>query len=627
MWVSSESSSRADAARTIGPDLAGTYDPFMPMIRTPAGSDMGRPEGKEDDVGDDQPRHASRVETAVRVGGLADAGFDDLVHEVLARMHGVLDAQARWRLLLDAVVTMAADLSLDRLLSRIVEIAGDLVDARYAALGVLGAGPGRRLRTFVTHGLSPAAVREIGDLPTGHGLLGLLIDQPETLRLHDIAAHPASYGFPANHPPMSSFLGVPVRIRDKVFGNLYLTEKAGGGDFTEQDEEIVVALAAAAGVAIENAQLAQEATRRERWLAATAEITGLLSGSTSGHDPLQVIADRAREVADADVAWMVTGPANDLGLRVVSGESADAATMASLDLHHSLASGVVRTGVPVSVVDLARDPRAANVPAMLGWPELGPAMVLPLRSQSGVEGALALAWTPDHIGRFHEVDPAMPASFAEQAALALQVVQGREDQQRLAVFEDRDRIGRDLHDLVIQRLFAIGLGLQSTSRLIHHEEAASRLDAAVDDLDATIKDIRRSIFALGSMGNTADIQVEATRLVDRAAGTLKFRPTLTFEGPVRTLVGPKIAPDVLAVLAEALSNASRHAEASAVMVHLSAGEQVTLTVSDDGRGLPEKLAESGLSNMRDRAERLGGGCEVSSEPGSGTTVCWSVPRG
>lgn len=211
-----------------------------------------------------------------RPAALADADFDEILREVLARVHGVLDEQERLRLLLDAVVTMAADLTLDGVLSRIVSVASALADARYAALGVLGAGLEDPLRTFVHHGMTPGQVAEIGELPTGHGLLGLIIDRPEPLRLHDIAAHPESYGFPDHHPPMRSFLGVPVRIRDRVFGNLYLTEKVGDGDFTSQDEDVVVALAAAAGVAIENARLYEEAARREQWLSATAEITRLV---------------------------------------------------------------------------------------------------------------------------------------------------------------------------------------------------------------------------------------------------------------------------------------------------------------------------------------------------------------
>lgn len=553
-------------------------------------------------------------------------GFDDLLSEVLTRIQGVREEQARWQLLLDAVVTMAADLSLDHLLTRIVEIAADLAGAKYAALGVLGDARDRRLRTFITHGVGDDLAVQIGERPRGHGLLGLIIDRPEPLRLHDIADHPSSYGFPPNHPPMHSFLGVPVRIRDKVFGNLYLSEKVDGGDFTEEDESIVVALAAAAGVAIENARLHEEAAQRERWLEATAEITALLVGPTEGDEALQIIADRSRELAGADVSWIVAGPdADSLSLRVVSGRDADPEEMAALDLSKSLASSVVSNGIALSVEDLGSDPRAFDVGRALGWPRLGPVIVVPLRSSAGVEGVLALGWFGESATSFHAVNPALPASFAEQAALALQVGRAREDQQRLAVFEDRDRIGRDLHDLVIQRLFAIGLGLQGTSRLLEESEATRRLDSAVDDLDATIRDIRRSIFALGSMEDASDIQAEATRIVDRATRTLKFRPALRFEGPVRTRIGPDLAPDVLAVLTEALSNAARHAHASSVSVVLSVTDGVRLTVKDDGRGLPAGAPESGLSNMRNRAERRGGRCTITSTPGTGTCLEWWVP--
>ena len=557
---------------------------------------------------------------------LGGAEFDDLLREVLGRVHGVLDERERWELLLEAVGTMAADLSLDELLQRIVEIARDLAGSAYAALGVLGDGSGERLRLFITDGLTPTQVKEIGDLPVGHGLLGLIIDRPEPLRLQDISEHPASYGFPPNHPPMRSFLGVPVRIRDKVFGNLYLTEKVGEGDFSDQDERIVVALATAAGVAIENARLHDEGARRERWLAATAEITGLLSQSARGAEPLQIVADRARELAGADISWVVAGGEVDhLSLRVVSGALVDAAAMSRLSLENSVASSVVRSGDPVSVEDLASHPHSVDVAGQLGWPPIGPAIIVPLRSARGVEGVLALAWTPDRVPEFHAIDPDLPARFAEQAALAIQVARAHTDQQRLAVYEDRDRIGRDLHDLVIQRLFAIGLGLQSASRLSDRPELSDRLSTAVDDLDATIKDIRRSIFALGSLDEAADIQAEVTRMVERAAAALKFRPALSFVGPVRTLVSPTVAPDVLAVLGEALSNAARHAQASSGSVTLAVDEAVTLTVTDNGVGLPEDVVESGLSNMRLRAERLGGHCEVVRGPGGGTTVVWSVP--
>lgn len=500
---------------------------------------------------------------------LDEVEFEDLVRAVLDRMHGALDQQARLQLLLDAVVTISADLSLDGVLSRIVAIASRLVDARYAALGVLSAGQQRRLRTFVHHGIADDLAAEIGELPTGHGLLGLIIDRPEPLRLHDIAEHPASYGFPEHHPPMSSFLGVPVRIRDRVFGNLYLTEKAGGGDFTAEDEEIVVALAAAAGVAIENARLYEQTMVRETWARASAEIATLLA--EPGTDPGAAVAERAREIAHADAAWV----------RTDDEEAPD----------HD-----------------------------------GPVLTVAFAPSPGVTGTLSLAWTPEHEDRFHALDPQLVAAYAEQAALTLQLAAAREDQRRLAVLEDRDRIGRDLHDLVIQRLFAVGLGLQGTTRMVDRPDAAARIDQAVDDLDATIKDIRRAIFGLSSVDTAGDVQAEVTRLVDRAAATLKFRPALRFEGPVRTLISDDIAPDLLAVLAEGLSNASRHAGASAVEVVVEAGERIVLTVRDDGRGMTGAGAESGLANIRARAEQRGGSLVIESAPGRGTSLSWSVPR-
>jgi signal transduction histidine kinase len=518
-----------------------------------------------------------------RAVDLQQVEFEDLVREVRDRMHGALDQQARLQLLLDAVVTISADLSLDGVLSRIVAIASRLVDARYAALGVLSAGRQRRLRTFIHHGISGDLAAEIGDLPTGHGLLGLIIDRPEPLRLHDIAEHPASYGFPEHHPPMSSFLGVPVRIRDRVFGNLYLTEKAGGGDFTVQDEEIVVALAAAAGVAIENARLYEETTTRETWARATAALGTALAAPDPADDPVADLVVQARDLAGADAAWAEVVPEDGAPQR----------------LAHSGAE------------DVGPD---------------GPVLAVPFSPSAGESGTLSLAWSPEHEDRYHVLDAKLVAAYAEQATLSLQLAEAREDQRRLAVFEDRDRIGRDLHDLVIQRLFAVGLGLQGATRMVEKPAVAARIEQAVDDLDATIKDIRRAIFGLSSLESAGDVQAEVTRLVDRAAATLKFRPSLSFEGPVRTLVPDEVVPDLLAVLAEGLSNASRHAEASSVQVVLEAGDQVVLTVRDDGRGMSGAVAESGLANIRARAEQRGGTLVVESAPQGGTALVWTVPR-
>ncbi|NUR09185.1 MAG: GAF domain-containing sensor histidine kinase [Nocardioidaceae bacterium] len=557
---------------------------------------------------------------------LASARLDDLLRAVLGRVDQVVDDQRRLRLLLDAVVTIAADLSLDSVLSRIVEVAAELSGARYVALGVLGSGPERRLRAFVTYGVDADRRARIGDLPRGHGLLGLIIDRPEPLRLHDIAEHPASYGFPPHHPPMRSFLGVPVRIRDQVFGNLYLTEKSGDGDFTEADEAIVVALAAAAGVVVENARLYEEAARREQWLHATAELSGAAFAELSPAEALQAVADRARSVARADVAAVVvrSGPGAQPDVLVVSGAPApDHDEVARLVSAGSVVTSAVG-GSTLTVDDCTADGDGPGLPT--AWPPLGPLLVVPLRAAGQVEGALTLGWTAEHTGAYHDVDPRLPERYAEQAALALQVARAGEDRQRLAVFEDRDRIGRDLHDLVIQRLFAVGLSLDNSSRMVTSPEVRRRLGAAVDDIDETIKEIRRSIFALSVDEHSSDLRAAVQDLVDRAAKVLGFRPTLRLEGPVDSAVPATVAPHLLAVLGEAMTNVARHAEASATSVNLSAaGGEVVLTVADDGVGLADGAPESGLRNMRDRAEQLGGRCGTSSAPGQGTVLTWRVP--
>jgi signal transduction histidine kinase len=560
---------------------------------------------------------------------LAEVGFDRLLREVLARVREVVDEKARLQHLLDAVVAITSELSLDAVLTRIVRSASSLVGARYAALGVLADGPERQLRTFVHHGMDSEVVEEIGDLPTGHGLLGLLIEEPRPIRLADIAAHPASYGFPEHHPGMTSFLGVPVRTRERVFGYLYLTDKEGGQDFTEVDESVAVALAAAASVAIENATLYEEAERRQAWLSATAEVISLLAEDTPTERALQAVADRARTVAGADVSWVVSGSdPRDLHLEVVSGAPIDRDAMNALPMEESLASLVVRTGVPVSVDDVATDARAVDPSSVDGWPRLGPVMVLPLRSGSGVEGVLSLAWTPGRFDAFRRLDAALPTSFAEQAALALQVARSREDRKRVSLLEDRDRIGRDLHDLVIQRLFGVGLGLQSTVQMVPAGEPAQRLREAIVDIDDTIKDIRRTIFALGKLETSTDLQSEIERLVDRVAATMKMRPRLRLEGPVRTTVPDAVAPDLLAVVSEALTNVSRHAHASSVEVRVVVAHgTLEVSVADDGCGMPQDVRESGLRNLRERAAGHGGELVVESDPGAGTTVTWRVPIG
>jgi signal transduction histidine kinase len=362
----------------------------------------------------------------------------------------------RLRDLLDAVITVGSGLDLETTLRRIVESAVQVSEARYGALGVLDRS-GERLAEFITVGIDDATRARIGNLPEGHGLLGTLIVDPKPIRLPDLGEHPDSYGFPPNHPPMHSFLGVPVRVRDEVFGNLYLTDKTTAEVFTDVDEELVVALAAAAGIAIENSRL------------------------------------------HAQVAEM-------------------------------------------------------------------------------------------------------------------------------ALFEDRERIARDLHDTVIQRLFATGLSLQGAARLAQRPEVSARIEESVEALDETVKHIRTAIFDLEtSRPRSESIRSQVLGLTGEAAGPLGFEPRVLFEGAVDADVADALAADLLATLREALTNVARHARAKSVDVRLtSTGEDVVLAVSDDGVGIPDDPGDDGhgLHNMRRRAERNSGALSVTPRPEGGTVLEW-----
>jgi signal transduction histidine kinase len=560
---------------------------------------------------------------------LARARLDELLEELLQRVGDVMDTQDRLRGLLDAVVGIAADLSLQSVLERIVRVACQLADAQYGALAVLGAGPDRRLREFVTHGLTDDQRTHIGDLPRGHGILGVIIDNPEPLRLTSIGQHSLSFGFPPHHPPMNSFLGVPIRIRDRVFGNLYLTEKRSGKGFTADDEEIVVALAAAAGVVVENARLYEESERRQHWLEVAAEITAALLGEVSRDDALQLVADRAREVAGAGMAAvLLRHEGGRLLVEVVSGLHPEGLVGAHMRTESTAAGEVLAGGEPVIVDDALGEGRvaASGFPTEDGWPELGSLALLPMRSAGSVAGVLAVGWSTEREQVFRDTDLRLPASFAEQATLALQVAQAQEDRGRLAVFEDRDRIGRDLHDLVIQRLFAIGLTLENASRLADQPDVvAGRIAAAVDDIDATIKDIRRTIFELSTSTSSTDVRAELGASISVVVPALGFTPRLSTDGPVDSAVSAELRPHVLAVLREALSNVARHAHATSAEVLLHAGDEVVLTVSDDGCGIAEGSRESGVRNMRERAESFGGTFQVHRGPDGGTVAIWRVP--
>ncbi|MGH3659168.1 MAG: GAF domain-containing protein, partial [Micromonosporaceae bacterium] len=421
------------------------------------------------------------------------------------------------------------DLDLPAVLDRIVTAACALSNARYGALGVIGSE--HRLAAFHTHGLTDAEYHRIGDLPEGHGILGLLIEEPNPIRLADLTSHRSSYGFPPHHPPMHSFLGVPVRIRDQVFGHLYLTEKQNAPAFSQDDEEIVTALAAAAGVAIENARLYQEGRRRQRWLEVTAEITDLLLGEVNQTHALQLVAERARETSNADLALvLLRNPHDPQRLTVeVAATTTPTTELTGRDLTPTddLLQAVITERRNALVDDLGKTTT---------WPtplHTGPAILVPLATTDTVHGALAVAASTHTTTPYTPAEIGLVEAFAGQAALAMERAQAQQDRAQLAVLEDRDRIARDLHDLVIQRLFAAGLQLQSAIRHTTTPEVAERLNQAVDDIDITIRDIRTSIFELRSSGGD-DLRSELRRVVREAHSALGFQPRVTMSGPVDT---------------------------------------------------------------------------------------------
>ena len=574
---------------------------------------------------DEAPLPESDVTWAVpslHLSPLPRVRLDELLQELLDRVGEIAASRERLRALLDAVVGIGTDLDLRSTLERIVVAACRLTDATYGALGVIG--PDRTLVEFVTHGLSPERRRLIGDLPRGHGVLGLLIEDPRPIRLPDITAHARAYGFPANHPTMRSFLGVPVRIRDQVFGNLYLADKRGGGQFTDEDEELMVAVAVAAGAAIENARLYAQMRRRQRWLEAATEITAVLLGEVNRHSALQLVAARAREVAEADLTLVMIydEPADALTVEVTAGEVPDGLLGATVQGARGDFRAVVADRHITVVEDLGK---ATEWPVEL---QTGTALLVPLAAGGETLGALVVAYRRGSVVFAEDPDVALVETFAGQAALALERSRAQDEREMLAVLGDRERIARDLHDVVIQRLFAAGMQLQGTAHSTGRPELRARIDAVVDALDTTIRDIRGAIFELRTPA-AGELRGEIRAILAEAGASLGFRPGLSLDGPVDSAVPEPVRPALLAVLREALSNVVRHARASSVEVSVClAGGRMVVTVADAGVGIGIGVGLSGtggLTNMRRRAEELGGSCTVSPGDPGGTTLTWSVP--
>jgi signal transduction histidine kinase len=478
---------------------------------------------------------------ALRFPDVPRLALDELLEQLMTRAQEVVNTQGRLRGLLRANQMIGSDLALPVVLRRVVEAARELIGARYAALGVIA--PDGHLSEFVHVGMPDEDVARIGHLPQGKGLLGALIDDPAPIRLDRLGDDDRSSGFPPGHPPMDTFLGVPIRVRDEVFGNLYLTGSTRGA-FTAEDEELAKALAATAGGAIDNARHYATARSRQQWLQATAAITRQML------NPEQVPSPR-------------TGDDDD-------------------------------------------------------------------RPPDGSQGTLGVLTAARRAGRpaftADEVD--MAAGFAAQASVAIELAEARSEQSRAAMLDERDRIAADLHDHVIQRLFATGLGLQSVAGLAGPGRVADRIHQAILELDDTISQIRTSIFQLNHTPQTtpSDVRSELLEVVTDAAVALGFEPAVRFAGLLEETLPGDVVRDLVAVLREGLSNVARHAHARSVDVQVTATPQrVCVEVHDDGSGMGDTDRRSGLANLRHRAERRGGGFALTARDPHGTVLQWWVP--
>ncbi|CAN5469900.1 two-component system sensor histidine kinase [soil metagenome] len=542
--------------------------------------------------------------------------LETTIEELVQRAQRVLETQGRLRSLLQANRAVVEELDVASLLRRIVEAAVALVDAQYGALGVIA--PDGRLEQFIHVGIADALAKKIGHLPEGHGLLGAVIDQHEPILLDHLGEDSRSSGFPAYHPAMEGFLGVPIRVRDEVYGNLYLTNPL-RGTFTVEDQELVTALAATAGIAIDNARLFDETRRRQKWSAALADVTSaLLSGGTD--DVLGIVADRVASVVDADLVCVIVPGPDEGTLRVETarGAGADRVRGRVYPAQGTLAGQAIASN---AIASSEGDAASAQ------WqPGLGPTIALPLGSDGEVLGVLSISREKGG-ARFGTTEWEMAADFANQAGVAIELTRARADRQRLELVDERSRIARDLHDHVIQRLFGTGLSLQA---LAAAAPAPQRdvLALQVDAIDSAISEIRTAVFALSQQPSAplSGLRHRVLDVLSESAPSLSSAPRLTFRGPVDLVVTGELVDDVVAVVRETLANVARHAGASNVEVDVSVDEvRVVVTVDDDGSGVdPAVTRSSGLANLEERARRRNGTFSLVGRDTGGARACWSA---
>jgi signal transduction histidine kinase len=530
-------------------------------------------------------------------------------------------AEYQLRALLEANRTIVADLDLDLVLCRIVTSAADLVRADYGALAVVD--EVGTVEEFVHVGFDDAEVEAIGHLPEGKGLLGLVIEEQRAIRVDDLTDHPGSVGLPAHHAPMRAFLGVPVRVGGKAYGNLYLTRRD-ADPFSAEDEDLVQALAATAGVAIDKARLFEEARRRQEWQAASTDVTRRVLAGDEG--ALRLIARRVNVLADADITTVVVPVEGELFVAVAEGRDAVGVEGARYAASGTLSEHVLQSGKPVRLVDAEHtanlDGRAIY---LAGQVRVGPVMVLPLLGREQVRGTLVVMRGPRRRA-FTQAEAEMATTFASHASVALELAEARRDQQRALLLEDRARIARDLHDHVIQQVFAAGLVVQATASRLQDPAGVRTLQEVVGNLDDAIRQIRVSIFQLQPPA-PGGLRAAVMEVVADVRPGLGLDPRVDLDGPLDSVATADLLRDVTAVVREGLINVARHASASAVALSLYATSgRLTVTISDDGDGMGDVGRRSGLDNMRERAESRNGSMVIAEVPDlGGTTLVWTVP--
>jgi signal transduction histidine kinase len=538
------------------------------------------------------------------------------------------------RALAEASVTLTSELSLEAVLQKVVDVAQEQIGARYAALSVLG--PDGRIDRFITAGITPEQRAAIGNIPAGRGLLGVLLHQGASLRIEDMSSDPRSIGFPPDHPEMRSLLGVPVIWHDEILGNLYLTEKQGAAAFDDRDDQIIRFLATQAAVAINNARLYEGQQERAHEWEALFDLSRDVTASDDLQQLLDFVVQRAASLLESDVAtFKLLGPDGE-SLRVAArtGMRSEPDDDIRLLANSALLRRAVEQQKPVIIMDYCREKEQTHESWQLMEDEgLISAIAAPVIVDERVLGVLVVA-NRSQIS-FRERQAILLQTFCNLVAVAFERRNLLEKLESLARLEERERIGMDLHDGIIQSIYAVALHLEDSADRLDFEpdEVRPSIEKAIDDLNKVIKDIRSYIFDLRpQLSHVHDLPKALEQLIEHFRVNSLITTTLDIEKPFVGVGGESEAMALFHIAQEALNNAAKHSKASAVAIRLrTAPAGIMLEVEDNGIGFEPRSdgvsgnAHHGLRNMRDRARTVGGVLSYDSTPGKGTTVRITVP--